>query len=63
MISQPSRPGPALKSRFSQGARSNTLASEHALWITFYMGAGSLARAGGGWLDLAGGTFRPRTWG
>jgi hypothetical protein len=55
MISQPSRPGPALKSRFSQGARSNTLASEHALWITFYMGAGSLARAGGGWLDLAGG--------
>ena len=41
---------------FSQGARSNTLASEHALWITFYMGAGSLARAGG-WLDLAGGTL------
>ena len=24
-----------------QGARENSLASEHALWITFYLGAGS----------------------
>ena len=33
----------------ASGARSNTLASEHALWITFYLGAGSLVLLVDGW--------------